>query len=160
MGLQHTEIAPRSFLEALTPGFLGDPKVVGGLLARFLVDSEADLYALGAGTLAVAAFQGAARERITALAAKFSGQDPAYPGIKGFHGVSLPAQLQAALGEFWRSRRATWGDDAVAVLLEWLLVRLTSCWKDADGDDSVLQASLGPELASARNLLLGVSKRA
>lgn len=160
MGLQHVEIAPRSFLEALAPGFLGDPQVVGGLLARFLLESEGDLYALGAGKLAPPAYGKVSTDRIRALATKFSGADPAHPGIKGFHGVSLPAQLQAALGSFWRDRRAKWDDDAVAVLLEWLLVRLAAAWKAANGDDNVLQAQLGPDVAAARNLLLGSAKRA
>lgn len=160
MGLQHTEIAPRSFLDALQPGHLGDPEVVDRLLATYLVASEADLLALGAGRMADAAFQAAARSRITELAGKFSGEHEDYPGIKGFHGISLPAQLQAALGSFWTTRRGRWADDAVAVLLEWLLIKLVHAWKAADGDDSVLHTLLGPDVAAARNLLLGVAQRA
>jgi hypothetical protein len=155
MGLQHEEIASPSMLEALAPGYLGNPEVVGGLLSRFLADSEADLRALGAGTLASAAFGSAARERIDGLSSKLSGKDPAYPPVKGWSGVSLPGALIAALGSFWRERRGSWGDDAVAVLLEWLLVRLADHWKAANGDDAVLSTLLGPDQRSAMNLLLG-----
>jgi hypothetical protein len=160
MGLQHTEIAPRSFLESLQSGHLGNPEVVDGLVARFLVDSEGDLYALADGRLAADEYQEHAWHRITEVAARFSGEHGEHPGIRGFHGVSLPAQLQAALGEFWATHRQAWDDDAVAVLFEWLLVKLAAAWKTADGDDAALHAMLGPDVAAARNLLLGVAQRA
>lgn len=160
MGLQHTEPVPRSFAAGAVPGYLGDPTVVGRLLARFLVDSEADLYDLADGKLAKAGFEDRARARIGALAQRFSGEHPDHPGVPGFHGISLPGQLQGALGEFWRSHRAAWHDDAVAVLLEWLLLKLAAAWKQAGGHDEPLQALLKPDLQAATNLLLGRAPRA
>lgn len=160
MGLQHTEIAPKSFLQALAPGYLGDPDVVARLLGQFLAASEVDLYALATRAMPAAAYPAAQEARIHELAAKFSGDHPDHPGIAGFHGNSLPAQLQAALGPFWRDHRGRWGDDAVAVLLEWLLVRLVAHWKAASGSDEALQVLLRPDVRAATDMLLGRAQRA
>lgn len=158
MGLQHKEPVPTSF--ATAPGYLGDPAVVGGLLARFLTDCEADLVTLAGGTLPKAAYEAAQRARIYALAQCFGGDHPEHPGIPGFHGISLPGQLQAALGEFWRANRGAWRDDAVAVLLEWLLLKLVMAWKTAGGDDNVLRGMLRTDVRTVTNLLLGRAPRA
>lgn len=160
MGLQHEEIASPSLRDAVQPNWLGDPAVVGRLVGQFLVDSEGDLYALAHQQLPQADFESRSRERILAAAEVFNGENEHYRAVAGWNGGSLGGRLMAALGEFWSMRQEAWADNAAAVLFEWLLTRLAEAWKEADGDDAVLQVRLGPSSKQAVRLLLGTELRA
>ena len=89
----------------------------------------------------------------------FSGRDPAYRTIKGYHERTLQQKLIADLGEFWRKQRGSWGDDAVAVLFEWLGVILAEKLKLAQGDDMLLEIMLKPSVQYTVQVLLGMEKR-
>lgn len=156
--LQREEFAPASFRTAAHAGYLGSPEVVAGLLGRFLAESEADLEALARRGMDAEQFEDEARLRILALAHQLSGEDPAHPGVAGWHGASMQGAMRAALGPFLAKNGAKWGDDPdgpIACLLEWLLVTLAGAWKRAAGDDVLLAADLRPALARARDLLTG-----
>ena len=153
--LLRDEPAPASFRTAAHEGYLGDPSVVAQLLASFLAESEADLEALARRLIDAEQFEDEARLRILVLAPKLSGDDPAHPGVVGWHGASMQGAIRAALGPFLARNGAKWDDDPVACLLEWLLVTLAGAWKRAAGDDDLFAADLRPGLARVRDLLTG-----
>jgi hypothetical protein len=160
MGLQHEQVVPPSFGQASGGKYLGDPVVVLALLARFCAQTDVALADLGAGRLKKGEFESAARSRIRALAAILGGRDAAYSFPVGWNDVSLPPRLVADLGEFWRTHRSKWADDAVAVLLEWLTCMFAEKWKAADGDDQLLAASFGPTITDTVRRLVGTAPRA
>lgn len=89
----------------------------------------------------------------------FSGVDPAYPPVKGWHGFSLPGRLAADLGPYWQEHRAQWADDAVAVLFDWLGAHVVDCVRRAGADDDLLASDLRPHVQYAVRALLGVDPR-
>lgn len=100
-----------------------------------------------------------ARPHVLKAAHVFSGSDPAFAPIKGYHGYTLPGKLQADLGSYWQEHRAEWGDDAVAVLFDWLGAHVVAAAGRADGDDHLLEAALRPSVQYAVRVLLGVEER-
>lgn len=99
------------------------------------------------------------KPRVLELARIFSGNDPAHPPVKGYHGFTLPAKLQADLGPFWAAHRAEWGDDAVAVLFDWLGALTLEACRKADGDDDLLGSLLKEPARYAVGVLLGTEAR-
>ena len=160
MGIQHEQIAPASFSEAFAENYLGSPQVVAGLVSRFCSQAEADFANLRAGALAKQAFTDGLNARVRAYADIFSGRDPAYKTVMGYHEHTLGFRLMADLGEFWQKQRGQWGDDPVCVLFEWLAVILADKVKMADGNDMLLGVAFGPTLQYAIGVLSGNGKRA
>lgn len=160
MGIQHEEAAPASFSDAFADSYLGSPVVVSGLVGRFCAEVEAALAELHGGRLAGPALVDQMRAKIRRLADIFSGRDPAYTTVKGYHEHTLGFRLMADLGDFWQRQRGVWKDDPVCVLFEYLAVILTEKVKMADGDDILLGVAFGPTLQYAVSVLMGTEKRA
>lgn len=97
---------------------------------------------------------------ISALADIFSGRDPEWTIIRGYHDFSLGAKLQADLAPHWSKVRAQFNDDPVAVLFDWLAAITVEKVKLADGDDMLLEVMLKPSVQYAVQVLLGTEARA
>lgn len=113
-----------------------------------------------AGELSANAAKGQIAQHIRANAAIFSGKDPAYQIVKGYHDVSLPGKLVADLGAFYRANCTGWDNDAVAVLFDWLASLLLEKMQQAQGDEMLLGVMLKPSVQYAVGALLGSDPRA
>ena len=160
MGIQHEQIAPASFSDAFANNYLGSPTVVAELVARFCAGVEADIAGLRAGRLGKEAFVAGLRAQVRRYADIFSGRDPGYKTVLGYHERTLNFRLMADLGKFWQKHRAKWADDPVCVLFEWLAVILAEKVKMADGDDMLLGVALGPTVEYTVGVLTSTEKRA
>lgn len=88
-----------------------------------------------------------------------SGRDPSWQVIKGYHDHSMAIKLMADLGPYWQQHRARWGDDAVAVLFDWLASIVMEKTRLADGDDMLLGVMLRPSMQYATKVILGIEER-
>jgi hypothetical protein len=159
MGIQHEQEVPPSFSDAFSGSYLGDPAVVGGLVAEYCTGFEQAIYGLAAKEITKSEFDESINAAIRHYADIFSGRSPAYQTIKGYHENTLKYKLMADLGEFWQRRRAKWSDDSVCVLFEWLGANLAESVKRADGDDMLLEIMLKPTYEYTVQVLLGTEKR-
>ena len=151
-------IAPDAFT---APGerYLGNAAVVAELVGGFCAHAEAVAMDLRAGKITPAAAQADMAEKIRSMARVFSGGDPDFQIIKGYHDVSLGGKLIADMGDFWRDHRQAWGDDPVAVLFDWLGALVMEKAGQTD-EDWLLEIMLRPSVQYASSVLLGIEKRA
>lgn len=154
------DVLPESFKDGLAPNYLGNQELVTRLVSEYSAKVEEAINRLGAGETSPAEFVDSSVALVREYAGIFSGRDPRYLPIVGYHGQSLPMKLQADLGEFWRKRRSAWNDDAVCVLFEWLAMMLAEKMRTADGDDMLLGIMFKPSFQYAVQVLLGVEQRA
>lgn len=129
------------------------------MIGRFCADFEATIQAFSRGEIAKDDFEAQSKELIRANADRIALRDPSYTGVSGYHGRTLGIKLTADLGDFWRRRRASWGDDPYCVFFEWLGVTLANNLKTADGDDMLLGVMMGPAIQYATKVVLGVEER-
>lgn len=151
---------PASFGEAFEGGYLGDPEVVNGLVAEFASGYVALGEQLAAKSLSPNEFTSEARALVKEYGDIFSGRNPAYTFPKGYNDFSLPLKLKPYLGEFWVRNRASWADDPVCCLFEYLAVMISQKLKVADGDEFLFEVAIKPTYQAVVAILLGVEKRA
>lgn len=151
---------PPSFAESAVAGFLGNPEVVTPIVAGFCQAVEQALKDRQYGKVKPEEIV----EKVTALtrdtAAIFSGDNPDYKIIPGYHDSALRHKLMADLAPFWRVARSRWDDDPVCVLFEWLGVMMAEKLKETQGDEILFQVKFGPLMRYAVGVLLGVEARA
>lgn len=142
--------------------YLGSPAVVGRLVSTFCYQAEQILVAKGSGVITAdqcaAQFVALCRE----YGGIFSGEDPEYKTIIGFHGAnrSLWIRSQVELGEFWREHKDTFGENPVSVMFYWLFLWVLDAFNKADGDDMLLGVMLSPRIEQMNERLLGIEERA
>ena len=159
MSIQHQEFVPASFGLAAADNYLGSPAVASRLIAQYCSETEADINAMRSGGLDKAAFLSGLQARVRRFADIFSGRDPEFKTINGYHEHTLRFRLMADLGQYWQGHREKWGDDPVCVLFEWLAVTIAEKVKLADGDDMLLGVMLGPSVEYATKVMLGTEAR-
>jgi len=155
MGIQHKENLPASFGDSFDSGYLGSPLLVNNLVGQFCSAVESLLFA-GIGE---EEFVPRATGMIKRYADVFSGRNPEYKVVAGYHDQTINYRLMADLGDFWTKNRAKWNDDAVAVFFEWLLVMLAEKVRLASGDDLLLEVMFKPTFQYAVGVLLGTGDR-
>jgi hypothetical protein len=160
MGIQHEEVIPESFGGATADNYLGSPAVSARLIGQFCAEVEADITSLCGGLVSSSAFSDGLVTKVRRFADIFSGRDPEYQTIKGYHEHTLRFRLMADLGEYWQSHRAKWNDDPVCVMFEWLAVTLAEKVKLSDGDDMLLGVMMGPTVEYCTKVVLGTERRA
>lgn len=158
MGIIHTEEVPSSFSEAFSGKYLGDPDVVSALIGEFSAKYEEAFNALRAGS-DKKEFADAANKLVRDYGDIFTGRNPEYKIIAGYHDNTLGVKLRADLGAFWQSHRVKWNDDAVCVLLEWLAVIMSENLKKADGDDMLFEVMMKPSVQYAVKVIVGIEAR-
>lgn len=148
---------PPSFLDALKPGYLGDPETVDGLLQGYGA-AVLDLFKKRAsGTLDVPGYVAAVAALGRTYSDAFRGKGD-YAPIVGFSEVTLPIRMRGVLGEFYTKHRATFNDDALQVLFAaYLPAQMAATLKDQDDDLADLR--MAEVMRLVREVLLGIEKR-
>ena len=142
-----------------SPTYLGNPDVVTALVGGFAANVDAMRTGLLSGSISAEVAKNDLRAKTRNLADIFSGRDPGYQIIKGYHDASLGAKLRADLGEYWRVQRAEWNDDPVCVLFDWLSAVIMDKLKLADDDEMLLEVMLKPSMQYTVKVLLGIEAR-
>ncbi len=155
----HDSLVPPSFEMALDPGYLGNPKVVNTILGEFIREIHDWIQARQRGEMTAPEMVAKAHERGEAFSAIFSGQDPRYKPIKGWHSpkVGLSQYLKVDLKHYWKQERAKWNDDPFGVCYSWML---WSIWQAMKLDDEQQTAeAVGKYVHLLTRMLTGTVKR-
>lgn len=148
---------PPIFVDGPEANYLGSPDVVAGLVGEFCARAEKLLMD---GIEDKQKFKAEAEALIRRYAGIFSGKEPDFGTVKGFHGIALPQRLKVALTEFWDRRHEYWAGDAECCFFEWLFVTLAEFVKRADGDDWLLGVMVKPTVQQAVKTLLDFDRKA
>lgn len=140
--------------------YLGNPAVVGGLVADYCLAVRDMLVERSTGDLAPDEFVARVNEMGSDLSAIFSGRNADYRSIIGWNEISLGAHLKVVLGSYWEEYHDSHGDDPVKVLFAWLCWAVYDAMLRADGDDDLEGVILSEHTESAIRLLLGADPRA
>lgn len=148
------------FHDALNEIYLGNPAVVGGLVADYCLAVREMLVQRAAGTLTAAEFVARINEMCAEQSAIFSGRDPAYKGIIGWHPLSLNAHLVVSLKSYWTDNRAAHGDDPIKVLFAWLCWAVFDAMERSHDDPDLEGIILSDRTHAVIRMLLGTDGRA
>lgn len=150
---------PASFAAATSPAYLGSPAVVERVLGEFLSEMVGWLRDRASGAMTAEDMAGKANARGFAFSAIFSGENADYVPIVGWNSRTggLHSRLMADLGSYWRSQRASCGDDPYRVFYAWMLWATFEAMKF--GDDILTPIRMGENIKQATRLLTGTDKR-
>lgn len=152
-------VSPGAFSDPSSATSLGNPDVVSVLVGGFAAKVEAIAMAASSGEVPGDSAHAELGAEITRLAGIFSGRNPGYSIIKGYHDFTLGIKLRVDLGPHWHAHRHEFADDPVAVLFDWLAALVIEKWKLADGDDMLMGVMLKPSLQYAVKVLMGAEER-
>jgi hypothetical protein len=152
-------VSPGALSNPASKTYLGNREVVVQFVGRFAAQVEELVYHVASGRFSSDAVISAIRQEVERLADIFSGRNPEYSVIKGYHDNTLGIKLKVDLGSYWLEHRHEYHDDPVAVLFDWLGALVIEKVKLARGDDIVLEVMLGPSIQYAVDVLLDVEKR-
>lgn len=139
--------------------FLGDPEVVGGLVADYCQTVRTALEQRVAGVLPEDGFIAEIEAERDKYAAIFRGQDAAYTPMIGWNDVSLPIRLKVELGPYWQQNRDKNDDDPVKCLFAWLCWAVFDAVSKAQGDPDLEAEILSERTGSVIRLLIGADQR-
>lgn len=151
-------VAPGVFSDVSSKTYLGNREVVVRFIGKFAAEMEAWVALVATGKLSDDKANAAIRREVDRLADIFSGRNPDYSVIKGYHDNTLGIKLKVDLGSHWIEHRHEYNNDPVAVLFDWLGALVMEKVKLARGDNIVLEVMLGPSIRYAVDVLLGVEK--
>lgn len=148
-----------SIAASLAENSLSRVDVVSKLVARFCAEAEAMISNLVNKKMAGPAFTEARAKLFREYTDIFTGKNPAYHHIKGYHGGSLQGKLSADLGDYYSQRRHAHGDNATAVLFEWLFGHIGDGMAKGKGDDAIMAETIRIPIKYTTEVLLGIEKR-
>jgi len=140
--------------------YLGNPTVVGTLVADYCLAVRDMLVELSTRELASDEFVARVNEMTSDLSAIFSGRNADYKPIIGWNAISLGAHVKLALASYWAEYRDSHGDDPIKVLFAWLCWGVSDAMQRAKGDDELESVILSEHTESVIRLLLGADGRA
>lgn len=145
--------------EALQENYLGDPAVVGGIVADFCLFVRDLVEQRAKGELDAAGFKAKVVAERDRLAEIIAGKDPAYAGVPGWTNYSLRYRLIVELGQFWQAHKAENDRDPHKAVFAWLCWAVVDTLQKANGDQDMEVALLSVHTGQIIRLLLGTDKR-
>lgn len=152
---------PPSFEKALQPNYLGSPKVVSGILEKFVGEIRGWVVSRGLGIMTAKEMVSKIHERSHDFAEIFSGQNPDYIPVVGWNSpiVGLSQYLKIDLGHYWQSNRAEYDDDAIRVFYGWLVWAVADGMMKGQDDEDLTAVIVGSRIKQAIEFLTGTVKR-
>lgn len=148
-----------SIAASLADNSLSRIDVVRELVASFCARSEALLAKAVNRTIKDPEYSNQRDALIRELTDIFTGKNPAYRPIAGYHDAGLQGKLSADLGDYYVQRRHAHDDDAVAVLFEWLFAHIGDGMAKGHGDDEVMAETIRIPIKYTTEVLLSIEKR-
>ena len=147
------------FSTPLQANYLGNPEVVGKLVADYCMAVREMLVQRSTGQLDASAFMERINDMAVELSVIFSGKSKEYPPIIGWNAITLGARIKVALGSYWAENHAANGDDPIRTLFVWLCWGVFDAVQRSQGDDELEGVILSDRTASVINMLLGTDRR-
>lgn len=143
----------------LKENYLGNPEVIGGIVADYCLFLR-DLVVLRAkAELDAAGFKAQVIGERDRLAEIIAGNDPAYPGVPGWNNYSLRYRLIAELGQYWQAHKEENGRDPHKAVFSWLCWAVVDTLQKAGGDQDLEASMLAVHTGQIIRILLGTNRK-